>query len=136
MAPKPPTLSAKEVVERVCDTQEHGKDKEACRQFYSEQFEESDYKAFRLASVSVPRVRTSHKGMSCDYGDVGKYVQKRKRGSPFPPILLMGRSPDPAKRSKGALWFVWDGNHRVRAAQCVRDKRIAAFVPIQRYRRR
>jgi hypothetical protein len=80
---------------------------------------------WRLVQVPVAKLRSNHARKSCDSFPIAEYVSERRRGSAFPPILI--RRP----WGGGRKWTVWDGNHRVRAAQCVGDRLIAAFVPVR-----
>jgi hypothetical protein len=110
------------------------------RRFWLDSFARAGITSFALKTVKISGLKTAHDRKPCDWGDVGDYVEARKRGSPFPPILLVrAERPDLAdaaellgeERSVSSRRRVWDGNHRVRAAQCVGDDTVAAYVPIE-----
>jgi len=120
-------VSGTEVVESICRIGRDGRsaskaDKARCHEFWNSNLKD---RRFTLTAVAVAKLKTSHESKRCDIGDVGRYVDMRRDGSPFPPVLLLNWVP------RWKAWRVWDGNHRVRAAQCVGDQRIAAFVPVK-----
>ncbi len=118
------------MVRSVCAARQPGADLTRCLQFWKEQIPARD--RYVLAQVAVARLKTNHANKPCDQGEVALYVRHRLRGSPFPPVLLKQRTSraNDWRQAPGTPWRVWDGNHRVRAAQCVRDQHIAAYVPL------
>jgi hypothetical protein len=81
--------------------------------------------------VKVDKLATAWREKSCGSDEIRPYVERRERGGRFPPVFI--------QRGAGALpwerWITHDGNHRVRAAQCVGDEYIDAFIPMKRRRR-
>lgn len=82
---------------------------------------------YTLAEVSLAKIATTHDRKPCDTGDIGRYVAWRQRGSPFPAVVLRRRWQG---MEKGRPWRVTDGNHRVRAAKCIGERKILAYVPL------
>lgn len=70
--------------------------------------------------IPVGGLQTCHR-VPCEHPAIRPYVERRLAGGRFPPIILLAACPMPE-----------DGNHRVRAAQCVGDKYIDAFIPVKR----
>lgn len=82
---------------------------------------------WRRVKVPVDKITSSWQRVACVHPDLTEYVDRRRRGSRFPPVFLE-RNTFPT----GRPWTAIDGNHRVRAAQCVGDRTIDAFVPVKR----
>lgn len=70
--------------------------------------------------VLVAELESRRKRDTCDSPEIAPYVARRLAGGRFPPIVLAEFRRPPV-----------DGNHRLRAAQCVGDEYIDAFVPLR-----
>lgn len=74
---------------------------------------------WHLVQVSVDSLRTV---VPASDGAVQRYVQMRRGGQMFPPILLEYFNANGSSTPS-------DGHHRVRAAKVVGDEQIQAFIP-------
>lgn len=82
----------------------------------------SKYSLWRLQKLPVLAV--AHDSAVDNERTTETYVQQRRSGSLFPPILAL-----PSRKRPGT-WWAHDGNHRVAAAKIVGDKFIEAYVPV------
>jgi len=120
------TAAALEVAGHVCrlEVERLGKTLPGC---VERQAAQGIVGRYTLAEVSLAKIATTHDRKPCDTGDIGRYVAWRQRGSPFPAVVLRRRWQG---MEKGRPWRVTDGNHRVRAAKCIGERKILAYVPL------
>lgn len=102
-----------------------------CRELQPQAYGVSDQWVRRR--VPVAKFRSMWERYACDSEKMASYVERRRSGARPPPIVLL---PSDARWRDGGPWRVADGNHRLRAAQCVGDKYIDAFIPVRKPPRR
>lgn len=120
--------SVVEVARHVC---RHGGDvllegQRACMNRWTRWLLEESPAGWERVTVPVKLIQSVRANEPCTKGRIAGYVKRRRSGSKFPPIVLFSK--------RGGI--PWEGNHRSRAAECVGDKTIDAFVPAPKVERR
>ena len=78
------------------------------------------FDSWEKREILVKHIQTHHDGHDSSFESIEEYVNLKKEGSPFPPIIV--------REINDTLFVTVDGQHRVKAAEELGEEIIMAYV--------